>query len=128
MFWKYAANSQENTHATVRFHQSCKTPLLKSHFGMDVLLYICCTFSEHLFLKTPVEGCFFCLCFSNCQEINYLENNHSYPPWRVYWLLYMDSNRQIAIHLLGSTGVEHFLKTLLHLWFYIREAATGGVL
>ena len=31
---------------------------LKSHFGMDVLLQICCIFSEHLFLRTPLEGCF----------------------------------------------------------------------
>ena len=31
--------------------------LLKSHFGMGVLLYICCIFSEHLFLRTPLDGC-----------------------------------------------------------------------
>ena len=34
------------------------TTLLKSHFGMCVLLWICCMFSEHLFLGTPVGGCF----------------------------------------------------------------------
>ena len=27
--------------------------LLKSHFGMGVLLSICCIFSEHVFLRTP---------------------------------------------------------------------------
>ena len=32
--------------------------LLKSHFGMGVLLHICCMFAEHLFLRTPLEGCF----------------------------------------------------------------------
>ena len=32
--------------------------LLKLHFGMDVLLYICCIFSEHLFVRTPLKGCF----------------------------------------------------------------------
>ena len=36
---------------------SCKT-LLKSHFPMSVLLQICCIFSEHLFLITLLEGCF----------------------------------------------------------------------
>ena len=36
VFWKYAANLQENTE--VRFQQSCKATLLKSHFGMGVLL------------------------------------------------------------------------------------------
>ena len=30
-----------------------KATLLKSHFGMSVLLYVCCIFSEHLFLRTP---------------------------------------------------------------------------
>ena len=29
---------QENTHAEVRFQQSCKTTLLTSHFGMGVIL------------------------------------------------------------------------------------------
>ena len=32
--------------------------LSKSHFGMDVLLSSCCIFSEHLFLRTPLGGCF----------------------------------------------------------------------
>ena len=36
--------------------------LLKSHFGMGVLLYISCIFSEHLFLRTPPGGCF-CIWF-----------------------------------------------------------------
>ena len=37
VFWKYAADLQENTHAEMQFQQSCKVTLLKSHFGMDVL-------------------------------------------------------------------------------------------
>ena len=40
----------------------------KSHFGMGVLLKICCIFSEHLFFRTPLSGCFCsffkCLCDS----------------------------------------------------------------
>ena len=28
---------------------------------MGVLLWICCIFSEHLFVRTPLEGCFFML-------------------------------------------------------------------
>ena len=31
---------------------------MKSHFGMGILLYIFCTFSQHLFIGTPMEGCF----------------------------------------------------------------------
>ena len=36
----------------------CKATLLKSHFEMGVLLLICCLFLEHLFLGTPLDGCF----------------------------------------------------------------------
>ena len=32
--------------------------LLKLHFGMGVLLQICCIFSQHLFLGTPLKSCF----------------------------------------------------------------------
>ena len=40
VFSKYAANLQENTHAEVRFQQSCKAiaTLVESHVGMGVLL------------------------------------------------------------------------------------------
>ena len=31
---------------------------LMPHFGMGVLLQICCIFSEHLSLRTPLEDCF----------------------------------------------------------------------
>ena len=49
---------QENTHAEVQFRQSCCAALLKSHFNLGVLLQICSMFSEHLFLATPLGGCF----------------------------------------------------------------------
>ena len=32
--------------------------MLKSHFGIGVLLYICCIFSEHHFFRTPLGSCF----------------------------------------------------------------------
>ena len=43
-----------------------RTPMLKCefnklHFGMGVRLYIkfsACIFSEHIFLRTPLDGCF----------------------------------------------------------------------
>ena len=38
--------------------QNCFATVLKSHFGMGVLLYICCIFSEHLFIKITIKGCF----------------------------------------------------------------------
>ena len=46
---------------TIFIIQRCKTALLKSHFGMGVLLYSCCIFSEHLLLRTPPGGCFWIL-------------------------------------------------------------------
>ena len=41
------------------FHlaKSSQPEVLKSHFGMGVLLF-CCIFSEHLFLETSLDGCF----------------------------------------------------------------------
>ena len=38
LFWKYAANLQENTHAELRFQQSRYGILLISHDGMGALL------------------------------------------------------------------------------------------
>ena len=46
VFWKYAANLQDNTHAGVLFQQgcfatctsACFATLLKSHFGMGIFL------------------------------------------------------------------------------------------
>ena len=37
---------------------NCITTLSKSHFDMGALLQICCIFLEHLFARTPVDGCF----------------------------------------------------------------------
>ena len=45
---------------------------IKSHFAMGVLLYICCIFSEHLFLRTPLEGCF---CMSDVKNFDNLVGN-----------------------------------------------------
>ena len=38
VFWKYAENLQENTHAEVWFQWSCFATLLKSDFGKGVFL------------------------------------------------------------------------------------------
>ena len=62
MFWKYGANFQENTPADVWFQQSFFVTLLKSYLGMAVvLLQISCIFSEHLFNRTSLGGCFWTL-------------------------------------------------------------------
>ena len=49
--------------ATQRCSEICSKftgehPCRSVNFGMGVLLQICCIFSEHLFLATPVSGCF----------------------------------------------------------------------
>ena len=38
-----------------------KCNILNSLFDMGVLLQICCIFSEHFFLVTPLDGCFCCI-------------------------------------------------------------------
>ena len=47
--------------------------LLHSLFGMAVLLLICCIYSEHLFLRTPLDGCFWTFCKNSERllEVNY---------------------------------------------------------
>ena len=52
VFWKYAINLQENTHAEVWFQKSC----FALHFNMGVFLFIWCIFSEHFFLRPPLDG------------------------------------------------------------------------
>ena len=58
IFWKCAANLQENTHAEVWFQQSCFATLLRSHLGIFFFLQTCCIISDHLFKRTNLEGCF----------------------------------------------------------------------
>ena len=48
-----------------------KATLLKLHFGMGVLQYIRCIFSEHLFIRTSLDGCFCFVCFACKDEWNY---------------------------------------------------------
>ena len=49
--------------------QICRrTSLLKPPFDMGVLLLICCIFSEHPFIRTPMEGCFW-------KDMNVKENH-----------------------------------------------------
>lgn len=52
MFWKYAVSFQETTHAKVQLQWSCKAALLKSHFGIGVILHIFRTFSSEHFWST----------------------------------------------------------------------------
>ena len=59
LLWKYAAILYEKTQEQVQFQKSCKSTLLKSHLCMGVLLQGCYIFSEHLFLRTPLEACFY---------------------------------------------------------------------
>ena len=89
VFWKYEANLEENTHIEVRLQWSCKATLLKPHFGMGVLLQICCIFSQHLFLRTPLEGCF-CKLIYDCYHLlhDYSWNSRLVTelPWYVPYL------------------------------------------
>ena len=53
IYFVAGASEKENTHTKVWFQYI----ILKSHFCMSLPLQICCIFSEHLFLRTPLEGC-----------------------------------------------------------------------
>ena len=54
----------ENMHASNFIYRRTPMPncnLLSSYLDMVVLLLICCIFSEHLFLRTPLDGWFCCI-------------------------------------------------------------------
>ena len=44
-------------------YKTCFSTILKAHFDISVLLQICYIFSEQLFLKIPLNGCFCFRCF-----------------------------------------------------------------
>ena len=59
---------------------------LKSRFGMVALLYICCRFSEHLFLRTPLKSCFWTSCFFRMKKLFFqkrrvLRRASTYKAW-----------------------------------------------
>ena len=52
----YFENMQQIYRSTLM--PKCDFTLVKSHFGIGILLYICCIFSKNVFFRTPLEGCF----------------------------------------------------------------------
>ena len=62
----------ENMQQIYRRTPMSKCEFNKLHFGMGALLYIkfaACIFSEHIFLRTPLDGCFWyrqCYALSSC--------------------------------------------------------------
>ena len=53
VFWHIASQTQPSEVFSTTFRT-----LLKSDFGLGVLLCICCIFSDDLFLRLPLEKCF----------------------------------------------------------------------
>ena len=52
---RYSENMQENDITTSM--TKCNFNKVTKHFGINVLLKICCIFSEKLFIRTPMEAC-----------------------------------------------------------------------
>ena len=59
---RYSKNMQKINRRTPMskcdFNKVALSTLLRSYFGMGILLYFYCIFSEHLFVSTPLEGYF----------------------------------------------------------------------
>ena len=55
----------------------CFATLLKSHFGIDVLLEVCCIFSEQLFLRTPMHMVLHMILWMSYTKCT------NFPSWRV---------------------------------------------
>ena len=77
---KRCSQLQESTHAKGWFQYTCFATLLKSHFGMGALLSLCCIFSEDLFLRTPLGGCFWNLHIQSEYENQEPEKNPDSQP------------------------------------------------
>ena len=58
LLMKRCSDNMQQIYRRTFMLKCCKATLLKSHFGMGVLLQMCCIFSEHLFLRIPLDGCF----------------------------------------------------------------------
>ena len=88
-----------------------KTTLLKSHFGMGVLLQICCIFSAHLFLRTPLEDCFW-----SYKKIKYLDILR-FPYIKCNWFCY------IVYYFIGTlrTFSKHLSKSLVYRIFLLLD-------
>ena len=71
MFWKYAANLQENVHAKVWLQ------LYGNHTSAWVFSGKFATYSQkHLFLTTPLDGCFWKYEISNIIKMKYYNRIH----------------------------------------------------
>ena len=75
-----------------------------SHFGMGALLWICCMSSEHLFLRTPLGGCFcmefFLLCIS--QYLDWIREV-KIAAWTLQWFILL----KMSINLTYYWNIYH---------------------
>ena len=75
-------SSSESMQQIYRRTPMSKCEFNKLHFGMGALLYIkftACIFSEYIFLRTPLDGCFWyglCCTLSSCINPTSLVNLH----------------------------------------------------
>ena len=111
------------------FHlaKSSQPEVLKSHFGMGVLLF-CCIFSEHLFLETPLDGCFHVVLFKGWWWGGFLG---MVGGWKVlalfpggFWAYKKPEVRLCCIKLSSSDKVYSsisFLKSLFNFAFQKRQ-------
>ena len=72
--------------------------ILKLHFSMGILLWIYCIFSEHFFLRLPLEGCF-------CPVFGFI---NSLP----YGLKEWQKLRILIIWVFGLAGIQKCQKFL----------------
>ena len=71
--------------------------LLNSHLGMGVLLWICCIFSEHLFFRTPLGGCFCTMLTQFLQKYKQMHTCLIYKLlYRLKWTFHRSSQRWSA--------------------------------
>ena len=83
--------------------------LLKSHFGMSVLLYICYIFSEHLFLETPLDGCFWITIMKHLAQRKKLVRGLS--TWKIYIVTNFNFIEIALWHGCYPVNFQHIFRT-----------------
>ena len=93
--------------------EQSKATLLNSHFGMGDLLSICCIFSEHVFLRTPADDCFWFL-LATCPNSSVDSFPYKYMSclWSLIWSIRVWRGWHLTIWLettvQSSTIESHF--------------------
>ena len=97
----------------------------QSYFGMGVLLQICCIFSEHLLIRTPLEGCE--LNEVSSSQVSYKKLLWKSEVWKFLFNKVTDLRLTFLLKENSSTGVFcDFFRTVFLRAYKMEKLAKNG--